>query len=378
MREDFIPFDLERQMSIWEHQVEYNISESGVYPLTLKELFGDEQKIEEFLNTALTYPQTNGIISLREKIASLYTGATPDQVLVTNGAAQANFTTLLTLMDPGDQIAVMLPNYMQIWGVAKNLHMAVNVFHLVEEQNWGLDLDGLQQAVTEKTRLIAVCNPNNPTGHILTTGEMNEIINHADRVGAWILADEVYAGAERLTDEITPSFWGRYDKVLAIGSMSKAYGLPGLRIGWVVAPGELADQIWARQDYITISASRLSNELANYALRPEVRSRLLARTRDHVRKGYQRFERWIHNSAGLFSLVPPQAGAIAFVRYHRKFNSSQLLSRLIKEQSVYLVPGDHFGLDYHLRIGYGLPEEYLQEALRRLLITMNTIESIRG
>jgi aspartate/methionine/tyrosine aminotransferase len=231
MRQHFIPFQLERQMSIWEHQVEYNLSESGVQPLTLQELLGDPQELETFLQTYLTYPQTNGTIELRERIASLYPGSTKDQVLVTTGAAQANFTSMITLTDPGDQIAVMLPNYMQIWGIGLNFQMDVRPFYLLEELDWGLDLDGLEEAVTNQTRLIAICNPNNPTGHILTSQEMDQLIQVADRVGAWILADEVYAGAERCTDQFTPSFWGRYEKVLAVGSMSKAYGLPGLRIG---------------------------------------------------------------------------------------------------------------------------------------------------
>jgi aspartate/methionine/tyrosine aminotransferase len=370
MRKDFIPFQLERQMSIWEHQVDYNISESGVHPLTLQELIGDRQKVEELLNTSLTYPQTNGSIQLRERIATLYPGATKDQVLVTTGAAQANFTTILTLMDPGDQIAVMLPNYMQIWGIAKNYGLDVRDFFLSEELNWRLDSESLLKAVTNKTRLIAVCNPNNPTGHILTAKERDQIINAADQVGAWILADEVYAGAERLTDDFTPSFWGQYDKVLAIGSMSKAYGLPGLRIGWVIAPGEQAEDIWSRQDYITITATRLANTLATHALSPDVRPRLLARTREHVRNGYARFEAWMKENNSLFSFIPPEAGAIAFIRYHREVNSSQLVQRLIHEQSVYLVPGDHFGLDHHLRISYGLPQEILEEALRRLILVL--------
>jgi aspartate/methionine/tyrosine aminotransferase len=372
MRENFFPFQLEREMSIWEHQVKYNISESGVQPLTLQELLGDLKNIETFLNTTLSYPQTNGSIELRERITALYPGAIKDQVLVTTGAAQANFTTLITMMDPGDQIAVMLPNYMQIWGVALNYKLDARPFHLLEELDWGLDLEGLEKAVTHKTRLIAVCNPNNPTGHILTSQEMDHIIQVAEHVGAWILADEVYAGAERLTDQFTPSFWGRYDKVLTVGSMSKAYGLPGLRIGWVVAPGDWADQIWARQDYITITATHLANKLAAHALTPEVRERLLARTRDHVRKGYHRFEGWLQERDDLFSLVPPQAGAIAFVQYHREINSSELVQRLIHEQGVYLVPGDHFGLDHHLRISYGVRKEILDEGLKRLLLVLDT------
>ncbi len=274
MRENFYPFMLEREMSIWENQVEYNLSESGVHSMTFLELFaGDEQMIEQVLSTELNYPQTNGTIELREGIARLYPGATPDNVVVTSGAAQANFTTLLTIMDPGDELLVMLPNYMQIWGAAKNLGINVETFSLREELDWGVDIDDLIRSVTDKTRLIAICNPNNPTGHILSADEREAIVQAADKVGAWILADEVYAGAEHSQDEITPSMWGDYERVFAIGSLSKAYALPGLRVGWVVAPGKMADEIWARQDYVTISATMLGNKLAAYALSPEVHQR---------------------------------------------------------------------------------------------------------
>jgi aspartate/methionine/tyrosine aminotransferase len=200
----------------------------------------------------------------------------------------------------------------------------------------------------------------------MSNEEMDAVVNVAGRTGAWILADEVYAGAERVTDEITPTFWGRYDRVLAINSMSKAYGLPGLRIGWVVAPTETAEEIWARQDYITICTTKLSNKLTAYALSPEVRSRILKRTREYVRKGYKNLERWCLEHEDLVGLVPPQAAAIAFVRYHRDINSSELVHRLIQEQRTFVVPGDSFGLDQYLRISYGLSADYVNEGLRRI------------
>jgi aspartate/methionine/tyrosine aminotransferase len=371
MKENFYPFLLEREMSIWENQVKYNLSESGVHPMTMRELFYDnEELIEETLSTELNYPQTNGTIELRENIARLYPGASPEQVVVTTGAAQANFTTLLTLMDSGDEIAVMLPNYMQIWGVAKNLKFALNTFSLKEDLGWGLDLEEFTRAVSSKTRLIAICNPNNPTGYILTPEERRAIVKAADKVGAWILADEVYAGAEHNTDEFTPSFWGDYERVFAVGSLSKAYALPGLRIGWVVAPGNMSDEIWARQDYVTISATMLGNKLASYALSPQVHPRILARTREYLRRGYGNFARWCEEKSDLISLVPPQAAAIAFVHYNRPINSSELVRRLIAEQSTLVVPGDHFGLDHHLRISYGLPKDYVNEGLERIYQTL--------
>lgn len=362
----FQQFEMERMMSKWENVVEYNLSESGVFPLSVREFVEDPAVLDELLDTPLHYPQANGIPELRERIAALYPGATPDHVLVTVGCAEANFITLQTLVAPGEEIVVMLPNYMQIWGAAKNFGIEVKTFHLREEDGWAPDLDELDEAVSEKTKLIAVCNPDNPTGYIFTEEEMYAIVRVAERVGAWLLADEVYSGAERLSDTETPSFWGRYDRVLAMNSLSKAYGLPGLRIGWVAGPAETVDEIWARHEYVIISAPMLSNKLAAVALSPEVRPRLIQRARDYVRRGYPILDAWLESHEGVFSVVPPQAAAIAYVRYHLDINSTELVTRLMKDKSVFIVPGDHFGMDHYLRISHGLPEDYLRAGLERI------------
>jgi aspartate/methionine/tyrosine aminotransferase len=367
MNRDFVPFELERFMSIWENQVEYNLSESGIHPMTIRELLGNDSRlIDEFLDVTLGYPQTNGTIALRDRIAALYPGATRDNVIATTGAAQANFTTILTALSPGDEIVVMLPNYMQIWGIARNLNLDVKTFFLREDLDWGFDIDEFNRTVSDKTRLIAVCNPNNPTGHIMSAEEVDAVVSAAQRTGAWLLTDEVYAGAEHHTDEMTPSLWGRYERVLAMGSLSKAYGLPGLRLGWVVAPQEMADAIWARQDYITIASTMPANKLGAYVLSPEVRPQIMQRAREYVRRGYRNFEQWVAQHPGVFTYVPPQAAAVVFVRYHQDINSSLLIERLIQEQHTYVVPGDHFGMDRYLRISYGLSAEYVNEGLDRL------------
>jgi aspartate/methionine/tyrosine aminotransferase len=362
----FRPFAMERMMSKWENVVDYNLSESGVHPMSVRELVDDPAVVEELLTTGLNYPQANGIIELREHIAALYPGATPDNVLVTVGCAEANLISLQTLLAPGDEMAMMLPNYMQIWGIAHNFGVRVRAFHLKEDRGWAPDLAELNDVVSERTKLIAVCNPDNPTGYILTEAEMDAIVAAAERVGAWLLADEVYSGAERVTDIETPSFWGRYDRVLAMNSLSKAYGLPGLRIGWVVGPTDLVDEIWARHEYTTISATILANRLAAIALSHEVRPRILGRTRDYIRRGFPILDGWLKTHEGIFTLAPPQAAAIAFPRYHLDVNSTELVERLIHEKSVFIVPGDHCGLDHHLRISFGLPPDYLQAGLDRI------------
>ena len=363
----FFPFEMERMMSRFEQAVDYNLSESGVHPILLREMCEhDPDLMDRLLATDLNYPHVNGIPELRENIAALYDGATAANVLVTVGAIEANYNAIRTVLQPGDEIVIMLPNYMQIWGIAKNHGLEVKSFRLREEHSWSVDLEELQRAVTDFTRLIAVCNPDNPTGYVLTESEMNAIVAAAERVGAWILSDEVYRGAERTMEQETPSFYGRYSRVLAVGSLSKAYGLPGLRIGWVVGPEDTLDEIWARHEYTTLCATMLSNKLAACALSPEVRPRLIARARDYIRSGFPVLEKWMAGHGDTFGMVPPQASAIAFLRYRLDVNSTELVDRLIKEKGVLIVPGDHFGMDRYLRISFGLPHDYLLAALNRI------------
>jgi aspartate/methionine/tyrosine aminotransferase len=363
----FQPFLQERMMSRFEQDVAYNLSESGVHPVLLSELLADHpDMIDHLLATDLNYPHVNGIPELRQNIANLYDGAKPENVLVTVGAIEANYNSIRTILSAGDEIVIMLPNYMQIWGIGKNHDLNVKTFHLREENDWAPDLSELESVVTPNTKLIAICNPNNPTGRILSDTEMDKIVICAERVGAWILADEVYRGADRVLNDENPSFYGRYNKVLAIGSMSKAYGLPGLRIGWVVGPVDILDEILSRHEYTTLSATMLSNKLAAIALSPEVRPRLLKRTRQYIRGGFPILQEWMDSHTGTFSLKPPDAAAIAFIRYNLDINSTVFTERLCREKSVFIVPGDHFGLDHFVRISFGLPQDYLTAGLERI------------
>ena len=364
---EFQPFVMERMMSKWENVVDYNLSESGVHPMTLGELLAmDGTSPNALADVDFDYPQANGTVELRRNIARSYPGAGPDNVLITVGAAEANYLALHTLLDPGDEAVIMMPNYMQVWGVAKNHGLRVKTFNLLEAEGWAPDLAELERVVGPETKLIAVCNPNNPTGRIMTEAEMSAVVATAERVGAWILADEVYTGAERETDDEAPTFYGRSERVIAVGSMSKAYGLPGLRIGWAVGPVGTVDDLWARHEYTTISTTMLSNKLAAIAMSETVRPQILARTRKFIRDGYPVLEEWMRSHGNTFSLVPPEAAAIAFVRYHFDINSTTLVERIRDDKSVLIVPGDHFGLDNYIRISYGLPYDYLTAGLDRI------------
>jgi aspartate/methionine/tyrosine aminotransferase len=357
------PFVMERMQSEWENRVAHNLSESGVHPMTVGELLGPEST-EVLRDERLLYVQSNGSEALRRAIASLYPGAGPDNVVVANGTAEANYISAWRLVEPGDEVVMMLPNYMQTWGVIRSWGASIVPWSLREDLGWAPDLDELRRAVTARTRLIVVCNPNNPTGSVLSLDAMREIAAVASRAGAWILADEVYRGAEREGEE-TPTFWGLHERLLVTCGLSKAYGLPGLRIGWVVGPPDLVAQLWGRKDYLTISPGALSDVLARKALAHGTRARILERTRSILRRNYPVLESWAKERHGV-ALVPPRAGAIAYLRYPWRVNSTALVERLRDEHGVLIVPGDHFGMDGFLRVGFGNEPDDLRSGLQRL------------
>ena len=357
-------FKMERMQSTWENEVEYNLSESGVHPLTLRDfLSGDE--VRALQDIALGYSQSNGTPELREQIAGLYPGASPDYVLVTNGSSEANYLLMWSHIEPGDEAVFMMPNYMQMWGLVRGFGAALKPLWLKESLGWAPDLDDMRKLVTPKTKLIIVTNPNNPTGAVLSGEAMSGIVEVAARVGAWIVADEIYQGAERI-GETTPSFWGRYDRTLIVNGLSKAYGLPGVRIGWIVAPKEVITKTWPYHDYTTISPSVLSDRIARIALSPASREKILKRTRSIIQNNFALLESWLNKQTELFSYIPPRAGAIVFMRYALMTNSTELVTRLIKEKSALIVPGDHFEMDRYLRIGFGSEPAYLERGLARV------------
>lgn len=358
-------FELERWQSIWENRVELNIAESGVEPLTVRELAGDGADLQRVLDTRLGYPQTNGSEELRERIAALYPGARAANVLVTCGGAEANYLVTWGLVERGDEVIFMQPNYMQVAGLARGFEAQVKPWWLREELQWAPDVDELSRLVTPKTKMIAVCNPSNPTGAVLGEVTIEAICTAARKVGAWILADEVYRGAE-FSGETTPSFYGRYERVLCTAGLSKAYGLPGLRTGWLVGPAEMAERLWGYHDYTSIGPTMLTDRIASLALKPERHARLLERTRKILRDNYPAMRDWLRKREDLFAHVAPRAGAIAWIGLRKKWNSADVAEELREKKGVLLVPGEPFAMPGYLRIGFGEDAGKLQKALGRL------------
>lgn len=366
------PFEMERWQSTWENRVDYNLSESGVHPMTVGEvqaLIGDD----DLSSIRLVYGQSNGTDELRERIAALYPGATEANIVATSGSAEANFVAAWELIEPGAPVVMLLPTYMQTHGLAEAFGAQLREVWLREDRAWQPDAAEIEEAAGNDARLIIVTNPSNPTGAVLSEEARAAVVRAAERSGAWILSDEVYAGAE-LSGPPTPSLWGEAERVVCTGSLSKAYGLPGLRVGWAVAPAEVAERLWSRSDYTTIAPATMSDHLARVALHPDARSKILARTREILRENLPVVQRWL-DEMGRFSLHPPAAGAIAYARYEDGPEPDELAERLRVEESVLIVPGSHFGMGRYVRIGYGIPRQELEEAFERLAALF---ERVRG
>ena len=359
----FQPFLMERWQSLYEHEVDYNLADSAVRCAPLGFLLGPGE-LEELGQLELFYPPVNGSELLRERVAATYAPPpSPDEILVTVGAAEANSLVCQTLLEPGDRVTVIEPGYRQVRGLAENAGCPVDVVQLRYEDGWALDPDALRAAVGPQTKLVCVVDPNNPTGTILSEDGRAAVLDAVESSGAWLLADEVYRGSEHDGVE-TASFWGTHPRAICVSSLSKAYGLCGLRVGWVVAPKELLDELWRRHEYAVISTSLPGVFLAERALAK--REELFARQRELVRDGTDLYARWLDEHADLVSAHPAAATALSFPHVHVPLSSEQVAEALRASGSVLVVPGALMGGEGHVRLSVGFEPTFLAAALDRI------------
>jgi aspartate/methionine/tyrosine aminotransferase len=370
-------FAMMRMQCLYEREVEFDLSETTVLPLRVSELLDGEDDVERFLAQELLYPESKGSRLFRERIAQFYQDCKPENITVTNGCSEANYVTLWKLLEPGGRLACMIPNYMQTWGLGRAYAEGVDAFRLVPQNKdgqdrWALDVDSMKRAVTPKTNVILVTNPNNPTGSVLNNAEMDAVVEAARKAGAWLVVDEIYRGAE-IQGETTPSFWGRYEKVVITSGLSKAFGLGGLRLGWAVAPPALIEELAVRLDYLTLTPSLLSDHLGAIVMEPQRRESILARTRHIIHKNLPPIEEWFLERDDIFSFIRPEAGAFIYCEYGLPINSSELIDRLRTEQSVLLTAGDQFGLGRGIRTGFGCDLKKTLTGLARAETLMRTL-----
>jgi hypothetical protein len=226
--------------------------------------------------------------------------------------------------------------------------------------------------VTSGTRLVYLSNPNNPTGSVLSDASMRRIVDRCERTGTWLLSDEVYLGAE-VDGRRTKSFWGMSERVIVTSGLSKAYGIPGVRIGWLVGPKDFVEACWGQHDYITIGPNKMSDRIARVAVDAANRERCYGRTRDILQHNLPIAREWIAGFGGRLQWTEPKAGAIALVRYDADTPSLEIADRVRLNQSTLIVPGTHVGLDGHLRVWLGGRDEFLREGLRRIGVELKAL-----
>ena len=367
-------------MSRWETDVEFDIAESGVYPLTTRDLINllpEDQRqptIDALLDLRLGYTEARGTKALRETIASVYENTTADNILVTTGAIEANYLAFNTLLDPGDHVIAVYPAYQQLYAVAEAIGCNVSRWELREENGFRYDLDELRRLLRPDTKLVIVNTPHNPTGSLLTPDELDTVYALTGEVGARLLCDEAYRWLDLPGQpKMAPPIRNKGGHGISVGTMSKPFGLPGLRIGWIAADEDFVRQCWSSRDYISLSPARLSDALTQLAI--EHRDAIVARNHAIIAENLAAAEPWFKENADLVSWTPPRAGLLALMKYSIDMPSKELSDLLAGEYSVMLAPGSAFGYEGYLRIGIGQRPDLFREGLFRTATALRSLKN---
>jgi aspartate/methionine/tyrosine aminotransferase len=360
------PFGVEQWMNRWENHCELNLAETCVDSLTVDELLAiagsDWAAVADDLGgMKLTYGAIIGSEALRSAVAALYARQGADNVLITHGTIGANHLLYSALVGAGDHVLSITPTYQQHTAIPRALGAEVTELPLRPERGWLPELAALERALRPATRLIALTNPNNPTGALIEREGLERLVALARERGAWLLCDEVYRGTEQ--GERAPSIADLYERGISTGSTSKAFSLAGLRLGWIVGPAEVLEAVEVHRDYSTISVSMVDDYFATLALRHA--DRILARSRDIVRRNLARLEAWV-DAEPRAGMVTPRAGTTALVAIDTGLSSRELCERLLSESGVLFTPGSAMGMEGYLRIGYACATEDLDAGLARV------------
>ncbi|MEM3550589.1 MAG: aminotransferase class I/II-fold pyridoxal phosphate-dependent enzyme [Candidatus Bathyarchaeia archaeon] len=365
-------FLVEKFLNAYEHNVEVNLGETCVEPFTLGEflkLIECERFFNNFKKAQLTYGFVEGDPELRKGLASLYKNMRAENIITTLGAIGANFLVFYSLVDPGDTVISIFPTYQQLYSVPKSFGANVKLLRLRPENGWIPETNELSKLIDEKTKLIVINNPHNPSGSLINAELLKEICSLAEDADAYVLCDESYRGLYIKPRDYVPSAVDLSDRAIATGSFSKAFSLSGLRLGWIAADENIIKECMLHRDYTTISTGIIDNALAALAIKHK--DRIYERNLKILRTNHEILTKWIENE-NLIDWVPPKAGSVAFLKYKMNVSSKELCLRLIREKKTLLVPGSCFEMEGYLRIGYGCKTQTLTEGLLRFKQILNS------
>jgi aspartate/methionine/tyrosine aminotransferase len=374
------PFQLERWMTKYEVKVKWDIAESGIYPMSLREILDllptaeRETELDRLLNLRLGYSEACGSAELRSLLAGTYENTSPDEILVTTGAIEANFLLLNELLSAGDRVVAVSPAYQQLHSVAKAIGCDVALWTLRDDGGFHFDLDDLRALATPGTRMIVINTPHNPTGAMLSEQDLREIYALAEEIDAWVLSDEAYRWLDLPgSPPLAPPMRNLGPRAISTGTFSKPFGLPGLRIGWIAAPEDVVRRCWGLRDYISLSPGKLNDALAVLAFRH--RNQIVERTRQIVAENLPFAECWFAENEDLVSWTPPRGGILALMKYQLDLPSLEVANLLAEDYSVMLAPGSAFGYEGYLRIGVGNSPAIFAEGLRQTARCLRDLSS---
>jgi aspartate/methionine/tyrosine aminotransferase len=364
-------FVLERWMTTYELSVDADITESGIAPMTLEEVLAlvPEDERQELLaglaNTRLGYSEAQGSLELRSLLAASYRESGPENILVTTGAIEANFLLFNVLLEPGDHVVAVSPAYQQLNSVPRAIGCDLDLWRIRPENGFRYDLAELEQLVTRRTRLIVLNTPHNPTGTMLSAEELRRVYDLAESVDAQILCDEAYRWLDLPGGLTMPGpMRDLGERAISVGTFSKPFGLPGLRVGWLAAVPDIVAACWRMRDYVSLSPAKLSDVLAATAFRH--REHVFARTRAILDQNLPAAWTWFADQAEFAVWHPPEGGLLSLFRYAFDIPSLELANRLAEDYGVMLAPGAAFDYEGYLRLGLGADPATLADGLARV------------
>lgn len=367
-------FGVEQWMDAHENHCEFNLAETCVDSLHVHELLAlagrSDTILDELRAIKLTYGAIEGSERLRQQVARLYGAQGPQNVTITHGAAGGNALVYETLVNAGDHVISLVPNYQQHTAIPASYGAEVELLHLREADGWLPDLDRLRALLRPDTKAVVFSNPNNPTGSLMDRAMLEALVRIVEPTGAWIVSDEVYRGVDHDGPGFTASIADLYARGISTGSMSKAYSLAGLRLGWITAPVHFLHEVTIHRHYNTISVGVLDDLFASMAL--EHRDAILARNRALLRENLALLDAWVQAEPGLH-YVKPRSGTTALVHYDQAMPAVALCLTLLAEAGVLFVPGSVMGMEHHVRVGYANATRNLREGLPRVSAVLRAL-----
>lgn len=362
------PFAVEEWMNEYETGARYNIAETCVDSVSLDELFAltgesKDEFLSKFCATRLTYGDIWGSDALREGVCRLYRTVRPDEVVLTHGAAGANHHVFCSLISAGDRVVSIMPTYQQLYSIPEAIGADIAIMHLKQENHYLPDLDELKALVTPGTKMVCINNPNNPTGALMSRELLEQIIEIARGVDAYVLCDEVYRHLTQ-ADGWCESVADLYEKGISVSSMSKVFSLAGIRMGWIATHDKAAVKAFlSHRDYNLISCGMFDDAVASLALRHS--DEMIRRNQAIVRENLAILDEWVQAHPH-FYYTKPQAGTTALVYYDYDIPSYEFCERLYHETGSFVTPGECFEQPHSMRIGYACDAQTLKDGLATL------------